>query len=135
MAQPHASFVCQNCGAVCQRWQGRCDSCGAWNSIIEESAASGIGAKAAQGARKGRVFGLSSLIEKDRPAAPRITTGIAELDRVTGGGFVPGSVILLGGEPGIGKSTLVIQACAALAAQGRRVVYISGEEAVDQVRL
>ncbi|MGH6801316.1 MAG: DNA repair protein RadA, partial [Methylocella sp.] len=71
----------------------------------------------------------------DHTAAPRITTGIAELDRVTGGGFVPGSVILLGGEPGIGKSTLVIQACAALAAQNRRVVYISGEEAVDQVRL
>ncbi|MGQ0445798.1 MAG: DNA repair protein RadA [Beijerinckiaceae bacterium] len=135
MAKPHASFVCQSCGAVCQRWQGRCDSCGAWNSLIEESAASGIGARATQGARKGRVFGLSNLIENDLGAAPRITTGIGELDRVTGGGFVPGSVILLGGEPGIGKSTLVIQACAALAAQGRRVVYISGEEAVDQVRL
>jgi DNA repair protein RadA/Sms len=135
MAKSHASFVCQSCGAVCQRWQGRCDSCGAWNSLIEESAASGIGARATQAARKRRVFGLSSLIEKDHRAAPRITTGIAELDRVTGGGFVPGSVILLGGEPGIGKSTLVIQACAALAAQGQRVVYISGEEAVDQVRL
>jgi DNA repair protein RadA/Sms len=135
MAKSHASFVCQNCGAVSQRWQGRCDACGGWNSIIEEGAASGIGAKAAQGARKGRVFGLSSLIENDKPASPRITTGIAELDRVTGGGFVPGSVILLGGEPGIGKSTLVIQACAALAAKDLRVVYISGEEAVDQVRL
>ncbi len=90
---------------------------------------------AIQGARKGRVFGLSNLIEKDHTAAPRITTGIAELDRVTGGGFVPGSVLLLGGEPGIGKSTLVIQACAALAAKDLRVVYISGEEAVDQVRL
>jgi DNA repair protein RadA/Sms len=135
MAKSHASFVCQNCGAVSQRWQGRCDSCGGWNSIIEESAASGIGARATQGARQGRVFGLASLIEKDYTAAPRITTGIVELDRVTGGGFVPGSVILLGGEPGIGKSTLVIQACAALAASGRRVVYISGEEAVDQVRL
>ena len=90
---------------------------------------------AIQGARKGRVFGLLSLIEKDHTAAPRITTGIVELDRVTGGGFVPGSVLLLGGEPGIGKSTLVIQACAALAAKDLRVVYISGEEAVDQVRL
>jgi DNA repair protein RadA/Sms len=135
MAKSHASFVCQNCGAVSQRWQGRCDSCGAWNSIIEESAASGIGAMAIQGARKGRVFGLLSLIEKDHTAAPRITTGIVELDRITGGGFVPGSVLLLGGEPGIGKSTLVIQACAALAAKDLRVVYISGEEAVDQVRL
>lgn len=135
MAKFHASFVCQNCGAVSQRWQGRCDACGSWNSIVEESAASGIGARATPGVRQGRVFGLSSLIENDRPAAPRITTGIAELDRVTGGGFVPGSVILLGGEPGIGKSTLVIQACAALAAKDQRVVYISGEEAVDQVRL
>src|SRR5438132_4700730 len=135
MAQPRASFVCQNCGAVSQRWQGRCEACGGWNTIAEESAASGICARATRCARKGRVFGLSSLIENVHPAAPRITTGIAELDRVTGGGFVPGSVILLGGEPGIGKSTLVIQACAALAALGRRVVYISGEEAVDQVRL
>ena len=73
--------------------------------------------------------------EEDQPAPPRVTTGIGELDRVTGGGFVPGSVLLLGGEPGIGKSTLLIQACAALAAAGRRVVYISGEEAVDQIRL
>ena len=135
MAKSHASFVCQNCGAVSQRWQGRCEACGGWNTIAEESAELGIGARATQGARKGRVFGLSSLIENDHKAAPRITTGIAELDRVTGGGFVPGSVILLGGEPGIGKSTLVIQACAALAASGRRAVYISGEEAVEQVRL
>ncbi len=135
MAKTHASFVCQNCGAVSQRWQGRCDACGGWNTIAEESAASGIGARATQGARKGRVFGLSKLHEEDQPAPPRVTTGIGELDRVTGGGFVPGSVILLGGEPGIGKSTLLIQACAALAAAGRRVVYISGEEAVDQIRL
>jgi DNA repair protein RadA/Sms len=135
MAQPRASFVCQNCGAVSRRWHGRCEACGGWNTIAEESVVSGIGGRATQGARKGHVFGLSNLIEKDHPTAPRITTGIAELDRVTGGGFVPGSVILLGGEPGIGKSTLVIQACAALATKNRRVVYISGEEAVDQVRL
>ncbi|VTZ27493.1 DNA repair protein RadA [Methylocella tundrae] len=135
MAKPHASFVCQNCGAVTGRWQGRCEACGEWNTITEESAATGIGAQAAIGMRKGRVFELSGLIETDRPAPPRILTGIGELDRVTGGGFVSGSVLLLGGEPGIGKSTLLIQACAALAAKGQRVVYISGEEAVDQVRL
>lgn len=135
MAKPHASFVCQSCGAVSQRWQGRCDACGAWNTIAEEATPSGIGARAAQGARKGRVFGLSSLSENHEPPAPRIATGIGELDRVAGGGFVPGSVLLLGGEPGIGKSTLLIQACAKLAASGGRVVYISGEEAVDQVRL
>jgi DNA repair protein RadA/Sms len=135
MAKPHISFVCQNCGAASQRWQGRCDSCGGWNTIAEESATSGIGARAAQGARKGRVFGLSSLKETNAPVAPRITTGIAEFDRVVGGGFVPGSVLLLGGEPGIGKSTLLVQVCAKLATTDRRVVYISGEEAVDQVRL
>ena len=135
MAKPHASFACQNCGALTQRWQGRCEACGEWNTIVEESAAAGIGAQAALGARKGRVFHLAKLIEADSAAPPRILTGIAELDRVSGGGFVPGSVLLLGGDPGIGKSTLLIQACAALARAGRRVVYISGEEAVDQVRL
>ncbi|HET6376089.1 MAG TPA: DNA repair protein RadA, partial [Methylocella sp.] len=112
MPKPLTSFVCQNCGAVAQRWQGRCDSCGGWNTIAEESASAGIGARAAQGARKGRVFALSTLAGNGQAAAPRIVSGIAELDRVTGGGFVPGSVLLLGGEPGIGKSTLLLQACA-----------------------
>ncbi len=130
-----ASFVCQNCGAVSQRWQGRCEACGAWNSILEETATSGIGAQAARSATKGRVFELMGLSDASRPSAPRMLTGIGELDRVSGGGFVPGSVLLLGGEPGIGKSTLLIQACAQLAAKGERVIYISGEEAVDQVRL
>jgi len=129
------SFVCQACGAVSQRWQGRCESCGEWNSIVEEAPASGIGAQAAQKAAKGRVFPLTGLGDESLPSSPRIVTGIEELDRVTGGGFVPGSVLLLGGEPGIGKSTLLIQACALLATKGHRVIYISGEEAVDQVRL
>jgi DNA repair protein RadA/Sms len=129
MAKLHFSFVCQTCGAASQRWQGRCDSCGGWNTIAEESAAPGIGA------RKGRVFGLSSLKASNGAVAQRITTGIGEFDRVAGGGFVPGSVLLLGGEPGIGKSTLLIQACAKLATSERRVVYVSGEEGVDQIRL
>ena len=135
MAKPHTSFVCQNCGAVSQRWQGRCDACGGWNTFAEESTSSGIGARQAQGARKGRVFRLTGLGNQDQLAPPRISVGIGELDRVTGGGFVPGSVILIGGEPGIGKSTLLMQACAALASRGERVVYISGEEAIDQIRL
>jgi DNA repair protein RadA/Sms len=129
MVKSHMSFVCQNCGAASQRWQGRCDSCGGWNTIVEEGATPGIGA------RKGRVFDLSSLNPSACPVAPRIRTGIEEFDRVSGGGFVPGSVVLLGGEPGIGKSTLLLQTCARLATSNRRVVYISGEEAVDQVRL
>ena len=134
MAKARANFVCQSCGAVTQRWQGKCESCGEWNSIAEESSGSGIGGQAAQKARKGRVFPLEGLSGETK-SAPRIVSTIGELDRVTGGGFVPGSVILLGGEPGIGKSTLLIQACATLARQGHRVCYISGEEAVAQVRL
>ena len=134
MAKSKATFVCQGCGNVAPRWQGRCEACGAWNSMIEDSDAAGIGAQAARGARKGRIFTLGELGIADAPQR-RLRTGIDELDRVTGGGFVAGSVLLLGGEPGIGKSTLLIQACAALAQRGRRVVYISGEEAMDQVRL
>jgi len=135
MTRPHSFYVCQNCGAVSQRWQGRCDACGGWNTITEEAAPSGTSGSAAQAARKGRIFGLSSLKEMRTPVAPRVTTGIAEFDRVAGGGLVAGSALLLGGEPGIGKSTLLIQTAAKLAAIGRRAVYISGEEAVEQVRL
>lgn len=134
MAKSKTSFVCQTCGAVAQRWQGRCEACGEWNTMAEEAPSSGIAARAVAGAGKGRVFPLEGLQGASREA-PRIHSGIAELDRVTGGGFVPGSVLLIGGEPGIGKSTLLIQACARLALLGRRVVYISGEEAVAQVRL
>jgi len=135
MAKPRTSYVCQACGAVTQRWQGRCDACGEWNTIIEEAGDSGIGARAVPSRRKGRIFALTGLGEKEHVPPPRLLTGMSELDRVTGGGFVPGSVLLLGGEPGIGKSTLLIQACAALANAGHRVAYISGEEAVAQVRL
>ncbi|MDB5570325.1 MAG: radA [Hyphomicrobiales bacterium] len=134
MTKARASYVCQNCGAVAQKWQGKCESCGEWNSMTEEASSSGIGARAVRGAGKGRVFALESLQGANKEA-PRILSGIGELDRVTGGGFVPGSVILIGGEPGIGKSSLLIQACARLALLGRRVAYISGEEAVAQVRL
>ncbi|WP_457796398.1 DNA repair protein RadA [Methylocystis sp. S23] len=130
MVKSRSSFVCQNCGAVASRWQGRCESCGEWNTIVEEA---GSGPTAARAAR-GRPFELEGLAGSDKAAA-RIVTGINEFDRVTGGGFVPGSALLLGGEPGIGKSTLLIQACAALARRGARVIYISGEEAVAQVRL
>lgn len=134
MVRSRASFVCQNCGAVSNRWQGKCESCGEWNTIVEEQAAAGIGAATAARGSKGRPFKLEGL-DGESAEAPRIVTGIAEFDRVTGGGFVPGSVLLIGGEPGIGKSTLLIQTCAALARRKRRVVYISGEEATAQVRM
>ena len=130
MAKSRSSFVCQNCGAITNRWQGRCNSCHEWNSIVEENAAPPTAIRAG----RGRAFALEGL-SGEGPAAPRVVTGIEEFDRVTGGGFVHGSVTLLGGEPGIGKSTLLIQACAALARRGARVIYISGEEAVAQVQL
>ncbi|MCT4655308.1 MAG: DNA repair protein RadA [Cohaesibacter sp.] len=135
MARKKSTFVCQSCGAVSTRWAGKCESCGEWNSISEEVEGAGIGGSPKTiRSKSGRVVELVSLAGQDQPE-PRITTGVQELDRVTGGGFVKGSVLLLGGDPGIGKSTLLIQASAALTQQGHKVVYISGEEAIDQVRL
>jgi DNA repair protein RadA/Sms len=134
MARRTLTFVCQNCGAVYGRWQGKCEGCSEWNTIAEESAAAGSSPGPGRAARKGRAFALEPLAGAAHKA-PRLASGVAELDRVTGGGFVRGSVLLVGGDPGIGKSTLLIQAAAALANTGHRVVYISGEEAVAQVRL
>ncbi|MGL5114786.1 MAG: DNA repair protein RadA [Beijerinckiaceae bacterium] len=134
MAKPKNNFICQNCGAAHGRWQGRCEACGEWNSIAEEGASITPPLQGGARASRGRVFRLEGLIGETKDA-PRLPSGIGELDRVTGGGFVRGSVILLGGEPGIGKSTLLIQAAAALAKAGARVAYISGEEATAQVRL
>jgi len=133
MAKRAPSFVCQNCGAAYNRWQGKCEACGEWNTLMEEGDAV---APIAAGRRvgKGRPFALEPL-SGEAHQAPRLSSAIAELDRVTGGGFVHGSVLLVGGDPGIGKSTLLIQAAAALAKAGHRSVYISGEEAVAQVRL
>src|ERR1700691_5011709 len=129
MAARAKTFVCQNCGAASARWSGRCDACGEWNSIAEEGVAA-----AGRGSRKGRLFVIEPL--KGEPLhTPRLAAGIAEFDRVTGGGLVRGSVLLLGGNPGIGKSTLLIEVAAAYARNGHRAVYISGEEAVAQVRL
>jgi DNA repair protein RadA/Sms len=135
MSRRNQTFVCQNCGAAFGRWLGKCEACGEWNTLAEEGA--GVGARPpgpGRPPRKGRQFALEPLAGETREA-PRLPSGIAELDRVTGGGFVRGSVLLLGGDPGIGKSTLLIQVTAALARAGQRAVYISGEEAVAQVRL
>ncbi|MDX2144720.1 MAG: DNA repair protein RadA [Rhodospirillaceae bacterium] len=130
MAKPKATFVCQGCGATYTKWQGRCDACGEWNTIAEEAQrAMPKGATGGKGGRKIEFVGLKGQMA----APPRRHTGIAELDRVCGGGLVAGSAILVGGDPGIGKSTLLLQACAGLA--GATCAYITGEEAVDQVRL
>ncbi|WP_274424209.1 DNA repair protein RadA [Chelativorans sp. YIM 93263] len=136
MARARVQFICQNCGTVHARWAGKCDGCGEWNTLIEEGTGSGIGGgpQSLKKARAGRAVALTTL-SGDIEDAPRIATGIAELDRATGGGFVRGSALLVGGDPGIGKSTLLTQAAAALAAKGHRIVYVSGEEAVAQIRL
>ncbi len=132
MARRNPTYICQACGAAHNRWQGKCDACGAWNTLVEEGATTTAGPGRA--ARKGRLFALEPLAGESHDA-PRLPSGIAEFDRVTGGGFVRGSVLLVGGDPGIGKSTLLIQVAAKLARAGQRAVYISGEEAVAQVRL
>ncbi len=134
MARRAPTFACQSCGAVYNRWQGKCEACGAWNTIAEEPEVAVSVPAAQRSGRKGRPVALESL-KGEGQAPPRLVSGIGELDRVAGGGFVPGSILLLGGDPGIGKSTLLVQASAALAARGHRVVYVSGEEAIDQVRL
>jgi DNA repair protein RadA/Sms len=132
LARSKSCFVCQACGAAFSRWQGRCEACGEWNSVVEELGVSGM--RPGSNAAAARAAELVALDGESQSAA-RIPTGIAELDRVTGGGFVVGSAVLVGGDPGIGKSTLLLQSAAALTAKGKRVVYVSGEEAVGQIRL
>jgi DNA repair protein RadA/Sms len=133
MARAALAFVCQSCGSAYPKWSGRCDSCGAWNTLAEEQAAPPAGASARKPG-KGRPFALEGLAHTS-PEPERRMTGVAEFDRVTGGGLVPGSALLLGGDPGVGKSTLMLQALAAYARKGGTAVYISGEEAMAQVRL
>jgi DNA repair protein RadA/Sms len=138
MARPLKRFVCQSCGAVTSKWSGRCESCGEWNTITEEAGAAPgpAGAMMARGhgGKKGRLLEFTGLTGST-PQPPRYKSGINEFDRVCGGGLVVGSALLIGGDPGIGKSTLLLQMAAALAKQNTACAYISGEEAVDQVRL
>ena len=135
MAKPSKSlFVCQSCGAASLRWAGKCVACSEWNTIVEETDAGPPPGSGVTQKTKGRSVKLETL-KGSTEAPPRFSTGIVELDRVTGGGIVPGSAILIGGEPGIGKSTLLLQLTANLANAGRRALYFSGEEAVAQVRM
>lgn len=131
MARAATAFVCQECGASSAKWSGQCPACGAWNAIVEE-AAELPGARAARSS--GRTVALEPL-DAAADEAPRRSTGLLELDRVLGGGLVPGSAVLVGGDPGIGKSTLLLQAAAQYARSGGATIYVSGEEAPAQVRL
>lgn len=137
MARPVTRYVCQSCGADYVKWSGKCDTCGEWNSIAEEasSASSTPGGLAKKNVRKGKQVEFVSLEGNSKPV-PRMVSNNREFDRVCGGGLVPGSAVLIGGDPGIGKSTLLTQVLAALTTTaGTKCVYISGEEAIDQVRL
>ena len=128
------SFSCNTCGAVHNKWSGRCDACGAWNTLSEDTPLSAGPASKSLGTKRGSKVQLSDLRTKETPP-PRTGSGIAELDRVLGGGLVPASAILVGGDPGIGKSTLLLQAAASFARAGLKAIYVSGEEATAQVRM
>jgi DNA repair protein RadA/Sms len=139
MAKSHSRYVCQACGEAFLRWEGQCRSCDAWNTLVE-TVVREAGPRRAAGPTGGRpgppIQDLGSVVEPD---VPRLAIGIGELDRVLGGGLVPGSLVLVGGEPGIGKSTLLLQAAAGVAGRlaptGGHVMYATGEESAGQVRL
>ena len=136
MSKASSQFVCQACGAAAAKWGGKCEACGAWNTLVEEAIAAGPPKGLSDGGKikgKGHKIEFVPLKGAER-ALPRRLSGIGEFDRVVGGGLVPGSATLVGGDPGIGKSTILLQVVCKLAQQSR-VAYISGEEAVDQVRL
>jgi DNA repair protein RadA/Sms len=132
MARPSSRYVCQSCGHSALAWSGRCGGCGEWNTLVEARAEPAAAGKRRRAVAPPRAVPLR---EVQAPAVPRLATGIAELDRVLGGGLVPGSLVLLGGAPGIGKSTLTGMALGNLAGAGSRVLYVSGEESAAQVRL
>ncbi len=132
MAKLKEVFICQNCAAASPKWQGQCTSCGEWNTLVAETVSANPRKATVTGAR--RTDTSTSLAVEAVSETPRLSTGSAELDRVLGGGLVPGSVTLIGGDPGIGKSTLMLQAAAALNAGGP-VLYATGEESLKQVAL
>jgi DNA repair protein RadA/Sms len=134
MAKAKSVYTCTECGASSPKWQGQCPGCGQWNTLVETVAeAAGTGAnRYASLAGSGQLQDLSAISPREEP---RQATGIDEFDRVLGGGLVPGGVVLIGGDPGIGKSTLLLQALARLAEAGQPVLYVSGEESGEQVAL
>jgi DNA repair protein RadA/Sms len=137
-SRPRTSFVCQSCGNRTPKWVGRCGACDEWGTVVEETAATTTAdpkadARAAFGALVATA--PKRLLDIDGTEVPRRGTGIGELDRVLGGGLVPGSLMLVGGDPGIGKSTLMLQASERLAASGLRVLYVTGEESPHQTRM
>src|SRR5919107_3420403 len=136
MARPATIHVCSACGHSSARWHGRCPGCEAWNTLVEERAPAPAGGGRGRGAGgAGRAVAPVRLADVSTAQQPRLRTAIGELDRVLGGGLVPGSLVLLGGSPGIGKSTLTNMALGNLTAAGCRTLYVSGEESAAQIRL
>jgi DNA repair protein RadA/Sms len=135
MARSATIFACSSCGHESPKWHGRCPGCGEWNTMTEEKRAAAPPGRAAPARGGGRALTPVTLGDVQAPKVARLHTGIGEFDRVLGGGLVPGSLVLIGGAPGIGKSTLTTAALANLAAAGRKVLYISGEESAAQVKL
>jgi DNA repair protein RadA/Sms len=134
MPKPTSVFVCSACGTESAKWHGQCPGCGAWNTLAEEARAA-VPARGARAAGAGRAVKPVRLAEVEAPRHARLQTGIGELDRILGGGLVPGSLVLIGGSPGIGKSTLTSMALGNLQGAGRRTLYVSGEESAAQIRL
>jgi len=136
VAKPRSVYRCTECGHEHPKWAGRCEGCGAWNAVSEEPVVVSLGAKGGKGAKGGSSFVVPQRL-RDVSATPleRWRTGLKELDFVVGGGFVPGSLTLIGGEPGIGKSTLLLQAAGKLEQSGRIVLYSSGEESTEQLQM
>lgn len=141
MKSKKTAYSCQSCGSVHFKWAGKCPDCGAWNSLLEEFEEGGAShfTRIAEGAKSGKKSSGKKIelvqLTGEAQHFPRIKTNIGELDRVLGGGLVQGSVVLIGGDPGIGKSTLLLQTAESLAGGKNQVIYISGEESVDQIRL
>jgi len=135
MAKPKKRYVCQACGSVTAQWAGQCGDCGEWNQLVEDANANVTPFQSKHNLQSGGRAIMLTGLNTDIALPDRMATGIAELDRALGGGFVEGSATLIGGDPGIGKSTLLLQAAAKVALRGLSVAYVSGEEAADQVRL
>ncbi|MCX7044732.1 MAG: DNA repair protein RadA [Candidatus Sumerlaeota bacterium] len=141
MSKVKTQFVCQSCGAASPRWAGKCPTCNEWNTLVEERVETAPAARKKSSPGRMGLSGLAGLsaprpiTEVARSACSRLSVGLPEFDRILGGGLVPGAVTLIGGEPGIGKSTLLLQVVGMLATPERRTLYITGEEAAEQVRL
>jgi DNA repair protein RadA/Sms len=131
MAKRQSIFVCQSCGATSPKWMGRCSDCSTWGSVVEEIREPAGGGRS-KPSEKRKAVPVSEIPEE---SSSRVLTGIDEIDRVLGGGMVPGSVVLLGGDPGIGKSTLLLQVLGSLAAKGSKVLYVTAEESARQIRM